>query len=66
MQLAARDRRPAGSIFHELQIAGTASPKPADNSDGVFEIHLRSGHVVRVSGFFDAAALRRLVLALEG
>jgi len=32
----------------------------------VFEVVLREGHVIRVPGSFDAAALRRLIAALDG
>jgi hypothetical protein len=47
-----------------VEFVEVASP-PAVAGESQFEVVLRSGQVVRVPEMFDAAALRRLVAALE-
>ena len=47
------------TAFAEVIVSPTVAPS------GAFEVLLRSGQVVRVPAVFDAAALRRLVDALE-
>lgn len=65
-EAAARPTAPAAAppapAFVPVQMA--APPAPASDAHP-FEVVLASGHVVRVGADFDAAALRRLVLALE-
>jgi hypothetical protein len=61
-----REQRPAAAPaaplkFVELTAAAPAAPAPA----AAFEVLLRSGRTVRVSGGFDTAELARLVGALE-
>lgn len=49
------DSSAAGPAFVEIHAPATS----------VFEVVLRTGHVLRVAPSFDAAALRRLIAVLE-
>ena len=57
-----RLRQTAGAAisFEEVKL-----PRATIEGGGTFEVVLRSGLVVRVASSFDAAALRRLIAALE-
>lgn len=57
-----RLRQTAGTpiSFKEVKL-----PHATSEGSGTFEVVLRSGLVVRVANSFDAAALRRLIAALE-
>ena len=58
---AGRPRRGGEGAFTEVQLAPGARLAPP-----VWEIVLRSGHVLRVPPASDAAALRAVVAVLEG